>query len=120
MPGYHDLEVYKEAYKLALELHRISRERLPSHEQMELASQIRWASKSIPINIAEGYGKRQLSVREFVKFLYVAMGSADEVIVELEFCRDLGYISLEEHQALSERYDKIGRQIRRLIESLRQ
>ncbi len=119
MPGYHDLEVFKEAYQLALELHRISRERLPNHEQNELASQLRRASKSIALNIAEGYGKRQLSKKEFVKFLFIAMGSADEVLVELEFCRDLGYLSEEEYILLADRCDKVGRQIRRLIESIR-
>ena len=119
MPGYHDLEVFKEAYQLSLELHRISREKLPNHEQMELASQLRRASKSIALNIAEGYGKGQLSKKEFVKFLFIAMGSADEVRVLLEFCHDLGYLVEEEYSSFYDRCDKIGRQIRRLIESIR-
>ena len=115
--GYRKLEVFNTAYGLSLELHRITRERLPHHEQTELGSQIRRASKSIALNIAEGYGKMNLSKKEFVKYLFIAMGSADEVAVELEYCRDLGYVSKDEYEILADRVDKIGRQIRRLIES---
>ena len=35
------------------------------------------------------------SKKEFVKYLFIAMGSADEVAVELEFCRDLGYVEVK-------------------------
>ena len=115
--GYRKLEVFNTAYEISLELHRITRERLPHHEQTELGSQIRRASKSIALNIAEGYGKINFSKKEFVKYLYIAMGSTDEVAVELEFCRDLGYVSKEEYAILADRVDKTGRQIRRLIES---
>jgi four helix bundle protein len=115
--GYRKLEVFNTAYDLSLELHRITRERLPHHEQTELGSQIRRASKSIALNIAEGYGKMNFSKKEFVKYLFIAMGSADEVAVELEFCRDLGYVSKDEYEILADRVDKIGRQLRRLIES---
>ncbi len=117
--GYRDLVVFQEAYRLALELHRETIERFPRHENYELGSQLRRASKSIAINIAEGYGKRtKESVREFVRFLRVAQGSADEVMVELAFSRDLGYISEGKYGEYSEGYDKIGRQLNKLIESL--
>ncbi len=92
---------------------------LPHHEQTELGSQIRRASKSIALNIAEGYGKTGLSKKEFIKYLFIAMGSADELAVELEFCEDLGYVSNEEYEGLADRVNKIGRRIRRLIESQR-
>ena len=117
LSGYRDLEVFNAAYQIALELHKITKERFPHHEQTELGSQLRRASKSIALNIAEGYGKRTLSKREFIKFFYIAMASADEVVVELDFCKDLGYISHEEHEMLADQVDKIGRQIRRLIQS---
>ena len=115
--GYRKLEVFNAAYELSLELHRITRKQLPHHEQTELGSQLRRANKSIALNIAEGYGKINLSKKEFIKYLFIAMGSADEVAVELEFCRDLGYVSKEEYEKLADQVDKIGRQIRRLIES---
>jgi four helix bundle protein len=117
MPGYRDLNVFNEAYRVALELHHITKERFPQHEQMELGSQLRRASKSIALNIAEGYGKSALSKREYIKYLSIAMGSADEVAVELCFSRDLGYLQEEEYKVIADKCDKIGRQLRRLIES---
>lgn len=115
--GYTDLKVFRGAYQLALDIHQITMERFPRHEQMELAAQIRRSSKSIAINIAEGYGKLKNSKNEFIRFLYIAMGSADEVAVEMSFSKDLGYVSEVEYAELADRCDKIGRQIRRLIES---
>lgn len=92
-------------------------EKFPRHEQMELGAQIRRASKSIAINIAEGYGKNKNSKSEFIRFLYIAMGSADEVAVQISFSKDLGYVSEAEYAELADRCDKVGRQLRRLIES---
>ena len=84
--------VYQEAYQLALELHQETINRFPQHENYELGSQLRRASKSIAINIAEGYGKRtKESNKDFIRFLRIAQGSADEVTVELNFCKDLDY-----------------------------
>lgn len=117
MAGYKDLEVYQGAYRLALEIHRQTIEKYPRHEQTELGSQIRRASKSIAFNIAEGYGKQKNSKQEFIRYLYMAMGSANEVAVQLEFSKDLGYISEAEYAELIDRCDKIGRQINRLIET---
>ena len=117
MAGYKDLEVYQGAYRLASEIHRQTIEKYPRHEQTELGSQIRRASKSIAFNIAEGYGKQKNFKQEFIRYLYMAMGSANEVAVQLEFSKDLGYISEAEYAELIDRCDKIGRQINRLIET---
>ena len=113
--SYKDLEVYKKSYKAALKLHQISRE-FPRHELYELGSQMRRAAMSIPLNIAEGYGRKS-SVAEFKQFLRVANGSCNEVIVLLEMIKDLGYLEHEVFQELNETYDHIARQIYRLIES---
>ena len=56
---FEDLEVFKRAYKVSLEVHRISLE-LPKHEQFGLADQIRRASKSICVNVAEGLCQAKL------------------------------------------------------------
>ncbi len=51
--GFEDLEVFRRAYKLALEVHRESL-KFPAVEQYALADQMRRASKSICVNLAEG------------------------------------------------------------------
>ncbi|PWB81354.1 MAG: hypothetical protein C3F08_02095, partial [Candidatus Methylomirabilota bacterium] len=57
MNSFKELTVWQNAYRLALEVYRITCA-LPSSEQYGLASQMKRASVSIPSKIAEGY-KRQ-------------------------------------------------------------
>ena len=57
--SYKDLEVYKRSYKLALKTHKITLT-FPAIERYELGSQLRRATKSIPLNIREGYGKKRI------------------------------------------------------------
>ena len=52
--GFEDLEVFRRAYRVSLEVHRRSLE-FPVIEQRALASQIRRASKSICANLVEGF-----------------------------------------------------------------
>ncbi len=56
--SYRDLRVYQRSYEAALELHRLTL-RFPGFERGELGSQLRRASKSVPLNIAEGYGRKR-------------------------------------------------------------
>jgi four helix bundle protein len=90
--------------------------RLPEVERFELASQLRRAAKSIPANIAEGYGKKR-SAKEFKSYLGHALGSANEVIVHLEIAVAVGYVTQEDIQALVDGYEIVAKQLFRLIES---
>jgi four helix bundle protein len=77
---FEDLEVFKRAYRVSLEIHAVSL-KFPKVEQYALADQIRRASKSICANLAEGYGKRSQSQAEFNRFILMSIGSADEMRV---------------------------------------
>ena len=88
---FEDLEVFKRAYRLSLEVHCRSLE-MPAVEQRALADQIRRASKSICANLAEGFGRQSVSTAEFKRFVTMAMGSADEMRLWCRYCLDLGYI----------------------------
>ncbi len=88
---FTDLVVYQKAYEKSLEIHRETL-KYPKHEQYELGSQMRRASKGICANIAEGFGKQNVSKLEFKRFLLMAMGSADEMRVWARYSFDLGYI----------------------------
>ena len=50
---HEDLLVYRKSYQLALEMHTLSL-KFPDFEKWELGRQLREASKSISVNIAEG------------------------------------------------------------------
>ena len=107
---FNDLQVYQKAYAVSLELHAATL-KFPKHEQYELGSQMRRASKGICANIAEGFGKQNISKAEFKRFLLMAMGSADEMRVWLSYGLDLGYVELERYQRWSEEYRIIARML---------
>ncbi len=113
--GYEGLDVYRRSFQLALEIHRLSRN-FPSFEQIELGRQIRTASKSIPVNIAEGYGRRP-GTADSRRFLVIAQGSCDEVRVWLSFCAELGYINEELSHKYQSSYEEIGKMLRGLIKA---
>ena len=108
-----DLEVFRRAYRLSLEVHRASLE-FPRIEQFALADQVRRASKSICANLAEGFGRQQQSKPEFRRFLIMALGSADEMQVWTMYCRDLGYIGSD----VAERWQGEYREIARMLSGL--
>src|ERR1700722_7857985 len=111
--SFEDLAVFQRAYRLSLEIHRLSL-RLPAIEQRALGDQIRRASKSIPVNIAEGVGKQGGSVAEFRRFLSLALGSADEMRVWARYCLDLGYIDEATWQRWRDEYRAIAKMVQGL------
>ena len=111
--SFEDLEVFQRAYRLSLEIHRESL-RFPKIEQWTLGDQVRRASKSIPVNIAEGFGKQSDSVAEFRRFLRMAMGSADEMRVWVRYCLDLGYIDDHTWRRWRDEYHAIAKMLQGL------
>ncbi len=111
LQSYRDLDFYVDSYELALKVHKMTL-RFPRFEGTELGSQLRRSTKSIPANIAEGWGRR-VSAADFKRFLVCALGSCDETRVHLDFARDLGYITDEEHKEMSEGYSSVGKRLNR-------
>ena len=106
-----DLEVFRKAYEVSLELHAASL-KLPKYEQYGgLADQMRRASKGICGNLAEGFGKQSISTAEFKRFIAMAIGSANEMRVWLNYCRDLGYFDQVQSQTWSNLYLEIARML---------
>ena len=109
--GFENLEVFKRAYKVSLEIHSLTMN-FPKHEQYAgLADQMRRASKGICANIAEGYGKQSISTAEFRRFLLIAIGSADEMRVWIRYCLDLEYITQDSWQKFKTEYQQIARML---------
>ena len=106
--SYKELEIYKRSYNLALKIHQITRN-FPEEEKYDLTSQIRRCSKSIPTNIAEGFGRQ--SKEEFKRFLRISLGSNNELQVHLEFSKDLNYISDKEYKEISQEIEEIGKML---------
>ena len=112
--SYKDLEVYQSAYQLAINVHQMT-QNYPDYERYELGGQLRRAATSIPMNIAEGYGKKR-SVKDFKRFLLMALGSCNEVQVLLDMSKDLGYIGESKHGKLTKEYEILGRRLNVMID----
>jgi four helix bundle protein len=108
--SFEDLEVFQRAYRLSLEIHRKSLE-MPKIEQQALADQMRRASKSICSNLAEGYGRQKQSKAEFKRFVWMAIGSSDEMRVWARYALDLGYIDEPTWRNWRDEYQVISKQL---------
>ena len=114
--SFEDLDVFKRAYKVSLEVHKKTLE-FPKEEQFGLADQIRRSSKSICANLAEGFGKQNQSSKEFKRYISIAIGSSDEMRVWLRYCLDLKYISEEEWKQWRDEYQGISKMLQGLYRS---
>ena len=93
-------------------------ENFPKEERYGMTDQLRRASISIALNIAEGYAKRS-SQREFERFLTMAIGSSNEVTVLLDFAKDFGYTDAQTHEKAAREYEAISRMLNKLIQQAR-
>ena len=113
--NFSDLQIYQNSYELALKIHRMTQE-LPREAQLELGSQIKRSSKSIPANIAEGFAKKN-SQKDFCRFLFIALGSSNETLVHLNFLKDLNYLDVSTFKKLYEEYETLCKMINRFIQT---
>ena len=88
MRGFEDLECYQLAMNVFREGYRVV-SLLPVEEKYNLADQLRRASTSIILNIAEGYGRYHYL--DSLRFYYIARGSIMEVLSALIACDDRKY-----------------------------
>ena len=110
-----DLIVYQKAYDLAMRIFEISK-RFPPEERFALTSQIRRSSRSVCMNLREAWAKRRYAAH-FVSKLTDCDGENSETDTSLDFARDCGYISAEEHTQLTALNHEIGSMLGSMIKS---
>jgi four helix bundle protein len=113
MQAFQNLDVWRKAHHLTLDLYRIT-EGFPRSETFGLATQLRRLSTNIAMKIAEGCGYDRSS--EFVACLGQARGSG----VELEYAllsRDLELIQPEAHDTFQSQIVEVRRMLSGLIRS---
>jgi four helix bundle protein len=79
--------------------------------------QIRRASLSMLLNIAEGSAKK--SDKDFAKFLEISIASANEVAACLDIMQEFGKISRLEYEAMMTDLESIVKQLGGFIKKLR-
>ena len=115
--SYKDLEIYKLAHELAVEMHQMSMT-LPRYELYEEGSQIRRSSRAVSSNLVEGYGRRRYK-NEFIKFLIYALSSCDETREHLDLLFNTQSLRDETvYQRFSNRYQELGRMLNKFIQAV--
>ncbi len=96
--SFEDIDAWKKARELTRYVYDVTSKRAFARDFM-LRDQIRRASVSVMSNIAEGHGRG--GRKEFLQFLSIALGSANEVGAQLYVALDQGYITDREFQLLA-------------------
>ncbi|HSO19144.1 MAG TPA: four helix bundle protein [Desulfosarcina sp.] len=109
----HDLEVYRLAYSLAMDVFQATMA-FPKNEIYSLTDQIRRSSRSVAINIREGYAKRRYE-NVFIRHLNDAIGSSEETRGWLSFALDCGYLKKRQFEHLDRKYDHLNAMSYRLL-----
>jgi len=110
-----ELEVYKKAFSLAMELFAVSR-LFPAEERYSLTSQIRRSSRSVCLNLREAWAKRRYEAH-FVSKLTDCDGENAETDSSLDFALQCGYITEEQHRQLVDMNREIGRMLGSMIKN---
>jgi len=113
---FEDLECWKKAKALAVELYQISNNG-EFGKDFGFKDQVRRAAISIASNIAEG--KERETVAEFIRYLYIAKGSAGELKTQLLIAEDIGYVSQERAQNLRMKVEALSAMVGALIKKLK-
>ncbi|VAW14684.1 hypothetical protein MNBD_BACTEROID05-1226 [hydrothermal vent metagenome] len=94
--SYKKLIAYQKSFDLVKRVYKLTGS-FPKAELYGIVSQIRRASVSVPINIAEGYMR---GTKEYRQFLKIALGSSAEVETLLCLSKELNFVSSLEYEKI--------------------
>lgn len=112
MGSYKNLIAWQKGVELSQAVYQLTA-KFPSDERFGLVNQMRRCSVSIPSNIAEGYGRG--SDNETVHFLYVSLGSSNELDTQLTISQRLSFISDEDYEEITCLNNEVNKMIASLI-----
>lgn len=110
---FEDLKCWKHAKNFAVELYQTS-DNGEFGKDFGSKDQVRRAAVSIASTIAEG--KERETVSEFIRYLYVAKGSAGELKTQVLIAADIGYVSRERAEELRAKIEALSAMLGALIE----
>ena len=116
METHKDLRVWQQSIEMVTSIYLMTKA-FPKDELFGLVSQMRRAAVSVPSNIAEGYARG--SDKEKLHFLRISSGSMSEIETQLLLSLNLGYVSQEAFDELSEKVTSLWKQLNALVSSLK-
>jgi len=116
LKSHKDLDVWRAAIDLARDVYELTKT-YPKEEQFGIISQMRRSAVSIASNIAEGAARQ--GTKEFVQFLYIAVGSANELDTQLEISKATTMAKAEPLNAVQEQVTRVIMLLHGLIRALK-
>ena len=116
MQDHRKLRAFEVADRLAIAVYRCTKT-FPHDEIFSLTNQLRRAAVSVPSNIVEGCSRS--SKQEYLRFLEIALGSAQEVEYQLTLAHRLGYLGQDEAAQVEPLSSETCRTLNALLRSLR-
>jgi four helix bundle protein len=117
MKTFRDLLVWQKSMSFVTEIYNESK-CFPKEETFGLTSQIRRSAVSIPSNISEGFGRE--GVKDYLRFLNIAIASLFELQTQLEIAYNLEYLQKDKFEKLYELSREIERMLSSFIRSIKQ
>jgi four helix bundle protein len=108
-----DLTVYRKAYELAMKVFEVTK-KFPPEERYALTGQIRRSTRSVCLNLREGWAKRRYEAH-FVNKLTDSDGENSETDSSLDFAKDCGYLTREQHAELTSACQEVGKMLGAMI-----
>ena len=112
---YRKLDVFNLADRAVIQVYPATCV-FPNEERYGLVRQIRRAAVSVPCNIVEGCARR--GDGEYLNFLNIAFGSANETRYLLDLSRRLGMLSADQLKPLWLLYTELIAKLQALINAL--
>jgi len=111
---HRDLEIWQLGIDLVTKIYKFTKN-FPKEEIYGLTSQMRRAAISYPSNISEGAARD--SINDYIRFLYISMGSLSELETQIIISEKLGYI--KDSKDILEDIEAITRKTYNLIKYLK-
>ena len=115
--NFEDLVVWQKGVELVKQIYLLTSEG-KLHKDFGLRDQLQRAAVSIPTNIAEGF--ERFSRRDYIRFLFIAKGSAGEVRSLLRVALEIGFIDQSLYDHLRSTVLELSRYLSNQIRSLRE
>jgi four helix bundle protein len=114
---FEDLEIWTMARELAGIVWKLCQ----SEDSLRNDRELRWAlnktAGSVMDNIAEGFGRG--GNKEFLHFLSIALGSAEELKSQIYRTQDRSHLSLEKTQELFQMIEELKKKLKNMMRYLR-
>jgi four helix bundle protein len=105
---FENFSVWQLSIEFTTEIYELTHS-FPKNEIYGITSQLRRASSSIALNIAEGSGRT--TDKEFSRFIDYSIGSTLECVSAFHICRNLEYIDAETFDLFYKKAELISKKL---------